>query len=292
MNILTFDIEEWYLEKALYGGREFRYRLFDQTLDKVLDLLDGQGIHATFFCLGKMASDYPDPVRKIADRGHEIGCHSDSHQWLTKMTPETLQADTRDALHALEDLVGKPVTSYRAPAFSLTRENPWAVEVLAQCGITADASVFPAVRDIGGYPGFPYQEPCRIRYGNAVLKEYPIPLMSLAGRRLAFSGGGYFRLLPLPLVRREMNRRDYTMCYFHLLDMISEKVPMKSKAEYEAYFHEKGTLKNRVLRYVKTNIGSGEAFRKLSALVKAFPFTSLSEAGETLSWDDVPEVKL
>ena len=30
MNILTFDIEEWYIEKTLHGGREEKYRQFDE----------------------------------------------------------------------------------------------------------------------------------------------------------------------------------------------------------------------------------------------------------------------
>jgi len=55
MNILTFDIEEWYLEKILHGGRAFRYQQFDETLEKVLDELDRLGIKATCFCLGKVA---------------------------------------------------------------------------------------------------------------------------------------------------------------------------------------------------------------------------------------------
>jgi len=51
MNILTFDVEEWYLEKILHGGRTFRYQQFDETFCKVLDELDKHGIKATFFCL-------------------------------------------------------------------------------------------------------------------------------------------------------------------------------------------------------------------------------------------------
>ena len=32
--------------------------------------------------------------------------------------------------------------------------NKWMFEILASCGITCDASVFPASRDFGGFPGF------------------------------------------------------------------------------------------------------------------------------------------
>ena len=40
INILTFDIEEWYLEKKMHGGRPFKYQQFNDTFEKVLDELD------------------------------------------------------------------------------------------------------------------------------------------------------------------------------------------------------------------------------------------------------------
>ena len=285
MNILTFDIEEWYLENLLHGGRAYKFRQFNQTLDNVLERLDDHKSCGTFFCLGRMAADYPEVVRKIAARGHEIGCHSDSHTWLTKMTPAELKNDTQNALHALEDVVGKKVTSYRAPAFSLTPENPWVVEVLAECGIESDASIFPAARDFGGYPSFPQDRPCRISYRGSVLKEYPVTIMTGFFKRIAFSGGGYFRLLPYGLIRKEMHRRDYNICYFHLADLIPEQKKMMSRAQYEDYFKEPGTLKNRFVRYVKSSIGAGDAFGKLIRLVEEFPFGSISDAQGKIDWD-------
>lgn len=285
MNILTFDIEEWYLESILHGGRAYKFSQFDQTLDIVLERLDAHKSRGTFFCLGKMAADYPDVIRKIASCGHEIGCHSDRHTWLTKMTPEALKNDTEDAVHALEDVTGKKVTAYRAPAFSITPQNKWAFGVLEACGIEYDASIFPATRDFGGYPSFPQDTPCRIAIGESVLKEFPVTMMSMLSRKIAFSGGGYFRVLPYGLVKREMSRRDYNICYFHLADLIPEQKKMKSRKEYEDYFMEPGTLKNRLVRYVKSNIGSGDAFGKLCRLLKEFPFTSVSEAAETIAWE-------
>ena len=151
MNILTFDIEEWYLEKVLHGGRSFKYQQFDETFAKVLDELDKRDIKATFFCVGKLATDFPQVVREIVRRGHEVGCHSNEHTWLNKMTEEGLRQDTSEAVKALEDVSGLKVTSYRAPAFSITTENKWAVNVLADCGIESDASIFPTSRASGAF---------------------------------------------------------------------------------------------------------------------------------------------
>ena len=191
MNILTFDVEEWYMEKIIHDGRAFRYQQFDEALAKVLDELDRLGIKATCFCLGKLATDFPQAVREIARRGHEVGCHSNEHIWLNKMTEEQLMRDSSDSIKALEDVSGQKVVSFRAPAFSITQQNKWAVNVLADCGIEADASIFPTNRDFGGYKGFPQDTPCIISHEGATLKEYPISLTSILGKTMAYSGGGF-----------------------------------------------------------------------------------------------------
>lgn len=292
MNILTFDIEEWYTEKAFHGGRVERYQLFDKTLDNVMEELNRLNIKATFFCVGKLATDFPKIVRKIAEQGHEVGCHSNVHTWLNKLNEETLQRDTMDAIKALEDVSGQKVISYRAPAFSITPSNKWAVNVLASCGIENDASIFPANRHLGGYSNFPQDTPCIICHEGATLKEYPISLTTLMGRRMVYSGGGYFRMLPYWYISRTINKRDYTICYFHLNDLIKEKKKMRSKAEYEEYFKEPGTIKNRILRYVKGNVGTGNAWGKLCRLIEEHPFLSMTEANQKIDWGNVCVVNL
>ncbi len=292
MNILTFDIEEWYLEKILHGGRAFRYQQYDETFAKVMDELDKRGIKATFFCVGKLATDFPDVVRKIAKGGHEIGCHSNEHTWLNKMDEATLRADTQEAIKALEDVSGQKVVCYRAPAFSITQENKWAVNVLAECGIEIDATIFPTTRDFGGYKGFPQDTPCIISRQGASLKEYPICLTSILGKTMAYSGGGYFRLLPYWLVNRTMKKCDYNICYFHLNDLATLKIAFKSKKEHEEYFKEPGTLKNRTLRYLKSNIGTGDTFTKFQRLLKDQSFVSIREADKVIDWEKVKKINL
>lgn len=277
MNILSFDIEEWYLEKKLHGGRSFKYQQFDETLIKVLDDLERLSIKATFFCVGELAVEYPQVVRYIAARGHEIGCHSNEHTWLNKMTESQLKNDTAIAIKSLEDISGQKVVSYRAPAFSITQENKWAIDILAECGIENDASIFPTSRDFGGYKGFPQDTPCLIRHNGWTLKEYPICITTLFGKKMAYSGGGYFRLLPYWLVSKTIKNTDYNICYFHLADLISEKKRMMTKSEYEDYFKEPGSLKNRIMRYLKSNVGTGDAYQKLVKLLSGHQFSSIRD---------------
>ena len=143
MNILTFDIEEWYLRKLRYGDTYDKYEVLDSYLHQILDALEERRMKGTFFCVGGMATDFPEVVRLIDQRGHEIGCHSNRHTWLNKMTEPEVREDTKQAIDALEQCIGKKVRSYRAPAFSIGESNPWAFEILAECGIKRDASVFP-----------------------------------------------------------------------------------------------------------------------------------------------------
>lgn len=292
MNILTFDIEEWCIEQMYHGGREFRYKTFDRILNEILDFLEERNVKATFFCLGKLTEDFPHVIKSIHKRGHEIGCHSHTHQWLNKLSYQEVLDDTRKAVDGLEQCIGEKVLSYRAPAFSIGESNKWAFEVLASCGIENDASVFPASRDFGGFPSFGESVPSRIIYNDIELKEFPIQTMQIMGKQFVYSGGGYFRLFPLSIIVNQMKKNDYSMTYFHIGDLIQEKKEFMSKMKYEEYFKENGSLINRTKRYIKSNIGTGNAFGKLTKLIDTIEFHSLTNANQFINWDQSPIIKL
>lgn len=279
MNILSFDIEEWYIEKAYNGGRKERYAQFDSILDHILELLNKNNITATFFCLGKIAEDFPYIIKKIASEGHEIGCHSYSHKWVNKMTIDEFRMDTHAAISALEDITGKKVVSFRAPAFSIGSDNKWAFDILVENGIQNDASVFPAIRDFGGFKDFPSNEPCLIKHNGFTINEFPIPIIHIPflGKGMAYSGGGYFRLLPISFVEHQISKSKYTMCYFHIGDLLTETNKFMGKNEYEKYFKEAGTMKNRIVRYFKSNIGHNNALSKLDRLLSKNSYVSIKE---------------
>lgn len=292
MHILTFDIEEWALAKAGGYGTEELYAKYEDCLDKILELLDRQNIKATFFCTGAMAKDFPHIVQKIDCAGYEVGCHSYSHLWLNKMSFQQCNEDISSAVKALEDCLGKKVTSFRAPAFSIGEENVWAFDVLAENGITTDSSIFPARRDFGGFPSFNSKSPCMISHNGVNIKEYPIGLAKLFGRDVAYSGGGYFRLLPLSFINNNINNAEYSMCYFHISDLIKESSALLNRDEYESYFKEKGSLINRYKRHLKSNIGRKAAWVKLESLIIKNNFIDLSSANSLIDWSDITIVKV
>lgn len=280
MRLITFDIEEWSIYKQGGGRSPKKFAEFDRMLDQILEILSENKIRATFFCLGKIASDFPHVISKIASCGHEIGCHSDMHRWINKMTPDEFMEDTHNAVGALEDVLGKKVVSYRAPAFSIGSPNKWAFDILAENGIENDASIFPGIRDFGGFPDFPSEIPCIIDTGNSKIKEFPIPLFKLPilGRKIAYSGGGYFRLMPLSFVRRLIRGKKYSMCYFHIADLLTEREPMMSRADFEDYFKESGALHKRLIRYFKSNVGRSRSLANMKELLKMGDFCSIEDA--------------
>ena len=292
MNILTFDIEEWYLEKAYFGAKESKYAEYDSLLESILTKLDETGLKGTFFCVGKMATDFPNVVRIIEKAGHEIGCHSNTHQWLNKMTYEQAMEDTHAAVDSIEQCIGQKVVSYRAPAFSIGSGNKWAFEVLAKNGIKYDASVFPASRDFGGFPEYSQMAPSIIRYKGNEIHEFPIATTKVLGRDIAYSGGGYFRFFPLRFIKSEMKKSPYSMTYFHLSDLHPVYDGVMSKEDYESYFGEKGTTKARYMRYVKSNLGVEGNKKKLFRLLDTTPFSNVAQANSNIDWSKAPVITL
>ena len=286
MNILTFDIEEWCLYK-----RE-RHAEFDYYLESILNKLDERKLKATFFCVGEMGRLYSEVIRKIQQRGHEIGCHSNIHTWLNKMTETECREDTHCAVDSLEQCIGEKVKSYRAPAFSIGEKNKWAFEILAENGIVRDASIFPAARDFGGFPRFGQKTPCVVEYNGLRIKEFPICTAKVLGKEMAYSGGGYFRFFPLGFVEKQMKNSLYSMCYFHIGDLVQESHDVMSKEAYETYFKEPGTLKARYVRYMKSNLGKKNAFQKMMRLIDETDFVNLQQADSIIDWNSSMIVKL
>lgn len=293
MKILTFDIEEWYIEKMYRGDQDWKYYAYDDRLDQLLRTLDNFEQHATFFCLGELVNHFPHVVRKIARHGHEIGCHSLAHKWVNKQTPEEFRADTARALDLLRQATGQPVESFRAPAFSIGEDNKWAFEILAELGVRNDASIFPGSRDFGGFPSFPDGgSPCRVVHNGVSINEFPIALgdIPIIHKKIAYSGGGYFRMLPISYVKEMIDKSDYTMCYFHIADIVDIKSKLMTRKEFERYFQTPGTLKNRLMRYIKSNIGRSRASLGLLELVIDYEFRCVAEAAAKSS--EFPEITI
>jgi peptidoglycan-N-acetylglucosamine deacetylase len=275
MNILTFDIEEWYTYD-LYpkGGRDYYLPIIDGYLARILDLLDKTNTKATFFCLGKIAQNDPQVITKIMKRGHEIGCHSDQHLLINKISPSAFKDDTHRAIDSLKQLTGQKIEYYRSPAFSITESNTWALEILLEEGITCDSSIFPAKSRFGGFPSFRENQPSVIEINGQSLQEFPISYASFFYKKIMFSGGGFFRLFPYAMIKNWMSQSDYNMAYFHIRDFDSQQKRVYSKNYFFSYY------------------GINTAFNNFSRLINDFDFISLGAAINQINWNNAPKVLL
>lgn len=83
----------------------------------ILDLLDRHGAKATFFVIGRKAEKYPDLIREIHRRGHQIGNHSWSHPrarfWC--LGPLATLREIVKCQRVIEGILGQAPVVFRAP---------------------------------------------------------------------------------------------------------------------------------------------------------------------------------
>ncbi|MFH1567345.1 MAG: XrtA system polysaccharide deacetylase [Gemmatimonadota bacterium] len=196
VSAFTVDVEDWYqgLEIEPGGWDRFESRLH-VGLDRLLGLLAESRTRATFFVLGAAAERHPEMVRLIEARGHEIGTHGYGHGFVYRLGRDGFRDDLKRSLDVIGPLVSEPIRGHRAPFFSITRQAPWAFEVLAEAGIAYDSSVFPVRNYRYGIPDAPRW----IYRTEAGVLEFPPSTLRLAGRNLPIAGGAYFRLFPYTL---------------------------------------------------------------------------------------------
>lgn len=252
-NALSFDVEEYFqveafknvIDTSQWGELPSRVAV---STHRLLDILDAHRRSATFFVLGWVADRQPKLVREIAERGHEVACHSYAHRVVYGMDRNTFRHDVRRAKRAIEDAAGVPVIGYRAPTCSIVRETMWALEVLVEEGFRYDSSIFPIHHDRYGIPAAP-RFPHRIGLrGGGEIVEFPMSTIRLAGQNVPFCGGGYFRLAPYRLVRaaiRRVNRRDGmpVLVYLHPweIDPDQPRVAVRGLSRFRHYVNLRRT---------------------------------------------------
>jgi peptidoglycan/xylan/chitin deacetylase (PgdA/CDA1 family) len=80
-----------------------------------LDLLERQGVHATFFLLGRHAAEHQGLVREMAARGHELAVHGWDHRCVLVKSGRELEADLARTVDLLHGISGERPAWYRPP---------------------------------------------------------------------------------------------------------------------------------------------------------------------------------
>ncbi|HWZ45608.1 MAG TPA: XrtA system polysaccharide deacetylase [Candidatus Saccharimonadales bacterium] len=284
-HILSVDVEDYFQVEAFAGlvPRE----TWDQYPSRVsancrrlLDLFERYQATATFFVMGWVADRFPELVREIHDRGHELACHSFWHRRVYHLTPDEFRRDTQSACQAIEQAASVRVQGYRAPTWSITKQSLWALEILAEEGFRYDSSIYPIHHDLYGVPGgqrFPYIHRCP---SGRILQEFPPTTARVGNANIPAAGGGYLRIFPLFFT--DWVFRQYEQCgkplvvYLHPWEIDPEQPRMaagfRSRFRHYTNLHRtQERLETLLQRY---------AFESFSSHLAGHPLGMESDAGK------------
>lgn len=264
--MLSIDLEDNYCDLPFSTWDNYDSRVV-KTTRAILELLDKYRASATFFTLGYIAERHPELIEEVKSKGHEIGSHSYSHPDLRTMTRESFEADLIRSIDILRKISGEKILGFRAPYFSISRQNFWVFEVLRK-HLRYDSSIFP----VGMHYGFPDAPRHTYRMSNKdPLKDdsdsdfIEIPMATLRWPvvgNLPIAGGFHLRVLPFGLIKsgiRKLNNAGLSaMCYIHPEDLAPDR-PRIPGYTWHYYYGLNGALK------------------KFEALLKNFKFSSARE---------------
>ena len=268
-NAFSVDLEDWFcvhnlaqvIQQKDWDSCELR--VYESTR-RILDLLDEHQTRATFFVLGWIAKRLPEMVRDIEARGHDIAVHGYNHLLLTEITPLEFEKDLVRALQTLEDCgVQQKIRGFRAPSFTIVEKTrEWAFRILEKYNFQYDSSIFP----VGFHPdyGMPATPlgPYRI---SERLMEFPLSCLEMFGKRLPFSGGGYFRIFPYAYTKfclKKCNAQGRPAVFYLHPWEIDSKQPKVGLSFSKSFRHYHNLDKTE---------------KRLDALLSDFQFTTIRE---------------
>jgi len=231
--VLTVDLED-------YRRQELRDHLgrpqpsnpgeVARQVDLLLALFESCAATATFFSVGRLVDELPRSLWRRITEKHRLGCHGHEHLRVAAQGRKAFREDVTLAKKLLEEVAGVPVVSYRAPYFSADDCDPWFGEVLGEVGFRLDSSRRYASlpRGSGGTP--------LLEGSQGKVRELPLCSLGVGQKRLTVIGGTYFRLLPLPVIRRLLGRAEalgfVPVVYLHPYDVDPSAAPLAYPAGY------------------------------------------------------------
>lgn len=275
-NAISIDVEDYFQVAALAESIDVsEWDNIDSRVEanthRILDLFDHHNVKATHFVLGWVADRFPNLVREISSRGHEVASHGYSHQLIYDQTPEVFKQETEKSKKLLEDITGQAVIGYRAASYSITKNSLWALDILAEAGFKYDSSIFPVHHDRYGIHGSP-REPHLLKTPNGHrLIEYPLSTYQVLGQTLPIAGGGYFRLYPYWLSRyfyRQLNKDSKSFVFYLHPWEVDPDQPKVDVSWFSRFRHY-------------NNLDQCE--NRLSKLLSEFSFMTMSDKLESLN---------
>lgn len=103
----------------------------NEDTEELIKILGDFDVKATFFVVGEWVDKYPESVKALADAGHEIMNHSDTHPHMTELSPEKMRKELTDCNNKIESITGIKPILFRAPYGDYNNE---VVQTIRECG--------------------------------------------------------------------------------------------------------------------------------------------------------------
>jgi polysaccharide deacetylase family protein (PEP-CTERM system associated) len=217
-NIFLFSVDLEDVRENVVDGHKYKDRVIENTR-LFLHWLEEHKFNCTFFTVGKIGEKYPELIKEIVAKGHEIACHSYDHTPIDKQGKENFRADLDKNIAALLRAGAGEIKGFRAPVFSLTKNSEWAHSILKEAGITYSSSVLPAKNPLYGWENFGENYK---KLDNGLI-EIPMTVGSFGPMRVPIAGGVYFRVLPrffvFSAIKNRLAQGQPVLSYFHPYDI-------------------------------------------------------------------------
>lgn len=297
-HLLTVLLEDYFQTGAFDATvqRKQWYRFeqrFEQNTYKALDLLDSFNIKATFFVLGWIADRYPEIVRAVQSRGHEIASRGYYQRNIIQMPPAEFREDLVRSREALERASGTKILGYRSSQRWFAPDDLWALQFLAEEGYAYDSSFVVTSR---AFRAAPYRRFAhRLTFGEKELWEFPLPTYNFLGWLMPIAGGNYFRQFPHPLVKRAVEHWHSTydapfIMYFHIweLDTKQPRISAASRLAKIRQYRNLDKMPRFLEEYFKTYRFVGIAkYLGLSTVQDAVQASGAKPASEVYQRDEL-----
>jgi len=250
-NIMSVDLEDFFCDLPFNRWANYESRVVKNT-EKILDLFDKYKIKATFFTLGYIAEKFPDLIREINDKNHEISSHGYSHYDIRKISKNEFENDIKKSLQILEKITNKKILGFRAPYFSIDKKSFWAMEILSKY-FKYDSSIFPVKTPLYGIKNAPRNiykpnisnpelEDSKSDLIEIPLATHKIPIIG----NIPIAGGFHLRFLPYFYIKyglKKINKNNNSFIfYIHPKDLDPE-MPKISEYAWHYYYNLKGATK-------------------------------------------------
>jgi peptidoglycan/xylan/chitin deacetylase (PgdA/CDA1 family) len=275
--VLSLDIEDWY-HLDYFSGKESNraYSMLD-GLEIYRETLASHGIPSSYFVLGEIAKSLQTTLRELSEQGNDISSHGWGHTRPLTMKVGAFESEVTACKKNLEDILGTPVIGYRAPCFSLDRER---LNILKEVGFKLDSSKIK----FGDHPLYgdlnvdDFQKNSQAIYSSGDFFEFEVSTLSILGKQIPVSGGGYLRIFPWKIMKALMEqylkKSSFFTLYIH---------PFELSALVNPNFPDETPTLNKI----RFSLGRSTVVEKLNSLIElvrenGYQFTTFTALREKM----------